>query len=204
MTVDTGDAERERAVEAALRQLGLEDRARLLAGQDMWSLPALPAIGLDSLVMSDGPIGVRGRRWSAEDPSVALPSPHRAGGRLGPGTGPQGGQAAGPGGAPQGRPRAAGADGEPAPQPPRRAGTSRRTARTRCSPGRSAPGTCAGCRTAASASPSSTSSATRPRPTASPSNNRIGPAHAARAVPRALRGDRRGARPWGVMAAYTR
>jgi beta-glucosidase len=75
MTVDTGDAERERAVEAALRQLGLEDRARLLAGQDMWSLPALPAIGLDSLVMSDGPIGVRGRRWSAEDPSVALPSP---------------------------------------------------------------------------------------------------------------------------------
>ncbi|WUH93684.1 glycoside hydrolase family 3 C-terminal domain-containing protein [Streptomyces sp. NBC_00433] len=75
MTVDAGDAERERAVEAALRALGLDDRARLLAGQDMWSLPAFPAIGLGSLVMSDGPIGVRGRRWSAEDPSVALPSP---------------------------------------------------------------------------------------------------------------------------------
>lgn len=48
---------------------------RLLAGQDMWSLPALPEIGLKSLVMSDGPIGVRGVRWTADDPSVALPSP---------------------------------------------------------------------------------------------------------------------------------
>ncbi|MFG1806271.1 beta-glucosidase [Streptomyces sp. NPDC049040] len=75
MTLGQGDAERERAVEAALRVLGLDDRTRLLAGQDMWSLPALPAVGLGSLVMSDGPIGVRGRRWSADDPSVALPSP---------------------------------------------------------------------------------------------------------------------------------
>ncbi|MYV94104.1 glycosyl hydrolase [Streptomyces sp. SID1034] len=41
----------------------------------MWSLPALPEIGLGSLVMSDGPIGVRGVRWTAEDPSIALPSP---------------------------------------------------------------------------------------------------------------------------------
>ncbi|MBC9712611.1 glycoside hydrolase family 3 C-terminal domain-containing protein [Streptomyces sp. TRM66268-LWL] len=41
----------------------------------MWSLPAIPEIGLRSLVMSDGPIGVRGVRWSADDPSIALPSP---------------------------------------------------------------------------------------------------------------------------------
>jgi beta-glucosidase len=41
----------------------------------MWSLPELPEIGLRSLVMSDGPIGVRGTRWTADDPSVALPSP---------------------------------------------------------------------------------------------------------------------------------
>ncbi|MFD7530929.1 glycoside hydrolase family 3 protein [Streptomyces sp. NPDC059849] len=69
------DAVREAVVDAALAALGLDDKARLLAGQDMWSLPALPQIGLRSLVMSDGPIGVRGVAWSADDPSVALPSP---------------------------------------------------------------------------------------------------------------------------------
>ncbi|MFD7403629.1 glycoside hydrolase family 3 C-terminal domain-containing protein [Streptomyces sp. NPDC059866] len=69
------DQAREAAVEAALGALDLDDKTRLLSGQDAWTLPALPAIGLKSLVMSDGPIGVRGVRWSADDPSVALPSP---------------------------------------------------------------------------------------------------------------------------------
>ncbi|MFE6359539.1 beta-glucosidase [Streptomyces sp. NPDC057806] len=69
------DEARETAVEAALARLGLDAKARLLAGQDMWTLPALPEIGLRSLVMSDGPVGVRGVRWTADDPSVALPSP---------------------------------------------------------------------------------------------------------------------------------
>lgn len=72
---ETADNTREATVEAALRELDLDAKARLLAGQDMWSLPALPEIGLKSLVMSDGPIGVRGVRWTADDPSVALPSP---------------------------------------------------------------------------------------------------------------------------------
>ncbi|MFJ7056417.1 glycoside hydrolase family 3 protein [Streptomyces microflavus] len=66
---------RREAVDTALAALGLDDKTRLLAGQDLWSLPALPAIGLRSLVMSDGPIGVRGVRWTAADPSIALPSP---------------------------------------------------------------------------------------------------------------------------------
>jgi beta-glucosidase len=69
------DQAREAAVEAALGKLDLDAKARLLSGQDMWSLPALPEIGLKSLVMSDGPIGVRGVRWTADDPSIALPSP---------------------------------------------------------------------------------------------------------------------------------
>ncbi|MFI9111022.1 glycoside hydrolase family 3 protein [Streptomyces venezuelae] len=69
------DVARESVVEAALAKLDLDTKTRLLAGQDMWSLPALPEIGLTSLVMSDGPIGVRGVRWTADDPSVALPSP---------------------------------------------------------------------------------------------------------------------------------
>ncbi|MFI1483482.1 beta-glucosidase H [Streptomyces sp. NPDC020747] len=69
------DQAREAVVETALAKLDLDAKARLLAGQDMWSLPALPEIGLKSLVMSDGPIGVRGVRWTSGDPSVALPSP---------------------------------------------------------------------------------------------------------------------------------
>ncbi|WP_371934768.1 glycoside hydrolase family 3 protein [Streptomyces sp. KL118A] len=62
-------------VEAALARLDLDAKTRLLAGQDLWTLPALPEIGLDSLVMSDGPVGVRGAAWSADDPSLCLPSP---------------------------------------------------------------------------------------------------------------------------------
>ncbi|MCT7354742.1 glycoside hydrolase family 3 C-terminal domain-containing protein [Streptomyces sp. 15-116A] len=69
------DQAREAVVEAALGKLDLDSKTRLLAGQDMWSLPAMPQIGLGSLVMSDGPIGVRGVRWTADDPSIALPSP---------------------------------------------------------------------------------------------------------------------------------
>ncbi|MFE2634352.1 beta-glucosidase [Streptomyces scopuliridis] len=74
---DVAQAERAReaAVEAALARLDLDTKARLLSGQDRWSLPGIPEIGLKSLVMSDGPIGVRGVRWSADDPSIALPSP---------------------------------------------------------------------------------------------------------------------------------
>ncbi|MEU6557914.1 glycoside hydrolase family 3 C-terminal domain-containing protein [Streptomyces sp. NPDC046915] len=75
MVGDPADQAREAVVEAALARLGLDAKVRLLAGQDMWTLPALPEIGLASLVMSDGPIGVRGVRWTADDPSVALPSP---------------------------------------------------------------------------------------------------------------------------------
>ena len=48
---------------------------RLLSGQDMWRLPAIPEIGLANLVMSDGPVGVRGVGWAPDEPSVALPSP---------------------------------------------------------------------------------------------------------------------------------
>lgn len=58
-----------------ISQLDLTTKIRLLTGADMWSLTAIPEIGLDRLVMSDGPIGVRGEQWSSADPSIALPSP---------------------------------------------------------------------------------------------------------------------------------
>jgi beta-glucosidase len=74
-TLSTVHGSHEDAVETALAALDLETKVSLLAGKDNWSLPAVPAIGLDSLVMSDGPIGVRGREWTPDDPAVALPSP---------------------------------------------------------------------------------------------------------------------------------
>ena len=69
------DAVREAAVEAALGKLDLTAKVALLAGADMWSLPANDDIGLGRLVMSDGPAGVRGERWTPDDPSIAIPSP---------------------------------------------------------------------------------------------------------------------------------
>jgi beta-glucosidase len=62
-------------VDDLLKQLTLEEKVSVLTGQDFWSLPAIEKIGLRSLVMSDGPIGVRGTGWAPDDPSIALPSP---------------------------------------------------------------------------------------------------------------------------------
>jgi beta-glucosidase len=71
----TDEADRERAVEAALARLDLETMVRLVDGLDLWALPALPEVGLRSLVMSDGPVGVRGTVWSGGGETVMLPSP---------------------------------------------------------------------------------------------------------------------------------
>jgi beta-glucosidase len=71
----TPEQQRETAVEAALGKLDLTAKVALLAGADMWSLPANEDIGLGRLVMSDGPAGVRGEHWTPDDPSVSVPSP---------------------------------------------------------------------------------------------------------------------------------
>lgn len=70
-----GEQQREAAVEAALGKLDLTAKVALLAGADMWSLPANEDVGLGRLVMSDGPAGVRGENWTPDDPSVSVPSP---------------------------------------------------------------------------------------------------------------------------------
>jgi fibronectin type III domain protein len=66
--VDAVQAER-------LKALSLEAKIRLLTGADFWSLWPEPAIGLRRLVVSDGPAGVRGKRWDERDPSANVPSP---------------------------------------------------------------------------------------------------------------------------------
>jgi beta-glucosidase len=50
-------------------RLTLEEKVALLSGQDKWTLPAVSAIGLESIVMSDGPMGVK------RDGSLPLRSP---------------------------------------------------------------------------------------------------------------------------------
>ncbi len=72
---DAVRGKQEAAVEAALGCLDLAAKVAILSGQDTWTLPGLAEIGLASVVMSDGPVGVRGVTWSAQDPSIALPSP---------------------------------------------------------------------------------------------------------------------------------
>lgn len=58
-----------------LTKLTLEEKVRLLTGADAWSLYAISTIGLRSLIVSDGPSGVRGRRFDPRHPSSSLPCP---------------------------------------------------------------------------------------------------------------------------------
>ncbi|MEG3616421.1 beta-glucosidase family protein [Isoptericola haloaureus] len=55
--------------------LSLDEKVRLLTGQDSWSTAPLPSVGLRSMVLSDGPAGVRGQLWDERSPSVNFPSP---------------------------------------------------------------------------------------------------------------------------------
>ncbi|PRX95484.1 glycoside hydrolase family 3 protein [Allonocardiopsis opalescens] len=54
-------------------RLTLEQKVALVTGADFWTLNAVPEIGLDALVLSDGPNGVRGRRWDERDHALLLP-----------------------------------------------------------------------------------------------------------------------------------
>ena len=65
----------EPSIEAALARLTLEEKVRLLTGRDSWALHGIDSIGLRSIVMSDGPAGVRGDTWDERSPSVNFPSP---------------------------------------------------------------------------------------------------------------------------------
>jgi beta-glucosidase len=65
----------EGALRERLAALSLEAKVRLLTGADVWALHPEPTIGLDRIVSSDGPAGVRGERWDERDPSTNVPSP---------------------------------------------------------------------------------------------------------------------------------
>ncbi|SHN46239.1 beta-glucosidase family protein [Cryptosporangium aurantiacum] len=61
--------------EDLLGKLSLEQKVRLLTGEDFWSLYPEPAVGLRKVVLSDGPAGVRGTNWDERDRSANIPSP---------------------------------------------------------------------------------------------------------------------------------
>jgi len=56
-------------------ELALAEAVALLTGRDLWSLPGHDGLGLAPIVLSDGPVGVRGGDASGDEPGVLVPSP---------------------------------------------------------------------------------------------------------------------------------
>ena len=61
-------------LEGLLAKLTLAQKVHLVTGQDFWSTTPIDTIGLRSMVVSDGPSGVRGPSWDERSPSLNLPS----------------------------------------------------------------------------------------------------------------------------------
>src|SRR4051794_13433810 len=61
-------------LDALIGKLDLETKVRLLSGAGAWTLEAVPEIGLRTITVSDGPVGVRGGTDTELEPSAALPS----------------------------------------------------------------------------------------------------------------------------------
>ena len=62
-------------VESALGKLDLAQKVRLLTGSGFWGTYPEPLIGLRTMILSDGPAGVRGVTWDERETSVNVPSP---------------------------------------------------------------------------------------------------------------------------------
>jgi beta-glucosidase len=65
----------EELVNSTAALLDVSSSVALLTGSEFWRTWSLDAVGLRSLVFSDGAAGVRGEGWTAADPSVCFPSP---------------------------------------------------------------------------------------------------------------------------------
>ena len=61
-------------IDELVARLTLAAKVRLLTGADFWALHDEPVVGLRTIVVSDGPSGVRGAVWDERDPSLNLPS----------------------------------------------------------------------------------------------------------------------------------
>ncbi len=70
--VDTPEAEAD--YRKRLGRLTVEEKVALVSGSGFWTTTACERIGLRSLVLSDGPAGVRGAEYSELAPSAVLPN----------------------------------------------------------------------------------------------------------------------------------
>jgi beta-glucosidase len=61
-------------LDALIGRLDLETKVRLLSGAGPWTLEAALEIGLRTITVSDGPVGVRGGTDTELEPSAAFPS----------------------------------------------------------------------------------------------------------------------------------
>lgn len=57
-----------------IKALTLEEKVRLISGMHMWATHPIEKVGLDSIMVSDGPSGVRGPEWDERKSSLSLPS----------------------------------------------------------------------------------------------------------------------------------
>lgn len=74
-TTPTGNEATDDELRDLVARLTLEEKLSLVVGEDFWSLPEIPSIGLRKLRVSDGPVGVRGVTWDERDTSLLFPSP---------------------------------------------------------------------------------------------------------------------------------
>lgn len=63
------------SLEELVAELTVEEKVGLVVGVDMWSTLPIERIGLRSVVMSDGPAGVRGTSRIADETSASFPAP---------------------------------------------------------------------------------------------------------------------------------
>lgn len=68
-------ADHELVVADLLARLDLAAKVRLVQGQTTWRTFGAPDAGMRQIVMSDGPVGVRGESWDERNVGVNLPCP---------------------------------------------------------------------------------------------------------------------------------